>query len=1139
MEAVFLKILNMSFSAALVIVVVLLARLALRRAPKKWSYLLWLVVAFRLCCPVSISAPFSVLRLTARPAVVTERAAGAASEIAYIPQDIGDMAQPRVYVGTPRVSEVISDALPAPQVGDSANPLQIWTAVGTALWCAGMAALLCYGVISYLRLRRRLTGAVAVEQGVCETDAVRAPFILGLVRPTVYLPVGLEGETLRYVLAHERFHIRRGDHAVKLLGFLLLTLHWFNPLVWLAFALMSRDMEMRCDEAVLSAESGITKPYSMALLSFATQRRFPSPSPLCFGETGVKERIKNVLRWRSPKTWVTVAAALLCLAAVAACAVNPSKKETIQGTPYDWTSTVRLSDVKGFAEGNGLTLRYTQMQELIRLLNAVKPEEVVRGRGIPSDRTLDITTGVGYRLRWGGGVIELDFDDAAAAAELYGSPETNGPGVWEIHNDALYAFLESLGNETKEAQPTAELIADALNSDGAMAEQASHALLERLIAAPSETLQAVGARPSGIRSWLCWTLASEIKTAMAAGEITDLASILSGELLRQDTAAAWDEINNYVNQDLPAPKSWRQVYRDFFNDTLLPQYAAAGSSLKVYGVSLMDIDFDAVPELMVWEGVASAAAFGMLWQTDGAQVTRATGDAYSTNILTGRMSAVQTPLAETWAFWLVRERETGAYYWAVHSGNGQDDRVWGGYRVFDAANTAIVPDDYESKADQAAAWEAFRSRYEILDVDYSDFTLSIYRDGEIDGAAFNALLNRWRPLRVFTKDGAQPASGSDLYGADTLDWGPNLSPDGHMLVRRYAGDGWSVCIPVSGWTQTEASGTRSKWTSDADTGSTLVVRRASAAEYAAERPKLADGQAETWFPAQDGGYWLVFTQYDPKLLIDSSWRGKEPELLERMAESFVLTGGGATPVTEGIFDKKLRETPMPVYVEVVASGAPRTELQADEIRTLWEMYRGLTIVSESRKLPADWEDWGDTLWVVQFWDDPGQQPCGISWHIYPDNRVYVYRSTEAQVYAECVPGSIDYAAVRAIYENRRIIERSPEDVAAAFTAARAWCAERGITLQTLWYDPVDDSDWTIFRIARERFTRGADYDEHNHIELYCEGTWPENVTGATTISLIRLSRESSDSLWKVIDHGNGWTPTQYSRTRHADQIIYG
>ena len=164
-----------------------------------------------------------------------------------------------------------------------------------------MAALLLYGIISYLNLRRRLRGAVRAENGVFETDSVRAPFILGLFSPTIYLPPGLEGEPLRYVLAHERFHIRHADHAVKLFGFLLLCVHWFNPLVWLAFYLMSRDMEMRCDEAVLSAESGITKPYSMALLSFASARRFPSPSPLCFGETGVRERIKNVLRWKKPK----------------------------------------------------------------------------------------------------------------------------------------------------------------------------------------------------------------------------------------------------------------------------------------------------------------------------------------------------------------------------------------------------------------------------------------------------------------------------------------------------------------------------------------------------------------------------------------------------------------------------------------------------------------------------------------------------------------------------------------------------------------------------------------------------------------------------------------------------------------------
>ncbi len=445
MEAVFIRILNMSLSAALVIAAVLAVRLLLRRSPKKWRYLLWIVVAFRLVCPLSFSAPFSLLRLTAQPAVT--QTAGGASEIAYIPPDIALTAQPRVYVGTPFVSEVLSGALPAPAPTDSANPLQIWLAVGTALWCAGTAALLLYGIISYVNLKRRLRGAVRAEEGVYETDAVRAPFILGLFRPVIYLPVGLEGETLRYVMAHERFHIRRADHAAKLLAFALLCVHWFNPLVWLAFALMSRDMEMRCDEAVLSAEKDVTKTYGMALLSFASERRFPSPSPLCFGETSVKERIRNVLRWKRPKVWATVAAALLCLVAVAACAVNPAGQKKAQGTPWDWTSTVALSDIKGFAEGRGTTLSHTQMKELVALLNAVRPDEVVRGRGIPSSDTLDITTGVGYRLRWAGGIIELDFDDAAAAEKLYGSPETLGPGVWEIHNDALYAFLDGLRDQ--------------------------------------------------------------------------------------------------------------------------------------------------------------------------------------------------------------------------------------------------------------------------------------------------------------------------------------------------------------------------------------------------------------------------------------------------------------------------------------------------------------------------------------------------------------------------------------------------------------------------------------------------------------------------------------------------------------------
>ncbi len=455
-EGLFLTVLNMSATGAIVICAVLLLRLLLKRAPKQYSYWLWAAAAFRLVCPVSWKSAFSIFslapaRVATVPTVDVSAAApvtgAAVSAIEYVPPDIGYAQTPRVELIVPRVSDAVSGALPAADPLSSVNPMQVWLALGSVLWLLGILALLVWGVVSYLRLRGRLRTAVRLEDGVWQSEAVGSPFLLGFLKPRIYIPYGLEAERLDYVLAHERFHIRRRDYLVKLLAFLILAVHWFNPLVWLAFALMCRDMEMRCDEAVLARESGVTKPYSMALLSFAAPRRFPSPSPLCFGETGVKERIKNVLRWKKPKVWVTVCAALLCACAVAACAVNPGKEPGAQGTPWDWTSTVQLSDVKGFAEGNGLTLRHSQMQELIRLLNAVRPEEVVRGRGIPSNRTLDITTGVGYRLRWGGGIIELDFDDAAAAAELYGSPDSLGPGVWEIHNDALYAFLEGLEAE--------------------------------------------------------------------------------------------------------------------------------------------------------------------------------------------------------------------------------------------------------------------------------------------------------------------------------------------------------------------------------------------------------------------------------------------------------------------------------------------------------------------------------------------------------------------------------------------------------------------------------------------------------------------------------------------------------------------
>ena len=150
------------------------------------------------------------------------------------------------------------------------------------------------------------------------------PFILGLLRPRIYIPFDMEGEELRFVLAHERYHIQHGDHLIRAFAFLLMAVHWFNPLCWLAFALCGRDMEIRCDEAVLDSQKVNRKAYSRTLLSFADERRFPRPIPLAFGEASVKSRIQNALNWKRPKTWVTILAAVVCLFAVAACAANPA-----------------------------------------------------------------------------------------------------------------------------------------------------------------------------------------------------------------------------------------------------------------------------------------------------------------------------------------------------------------------------------------------------------------------------------------------------------------------------------------------------------------------------------------------------------------------------------------------------------------------------------------------------------------------------------------------------------------------------------------------------------------------------------------------------------------------------------------------
>ncbi len=321
-------VLNMTLTASIVIAFVLLARLALRRAPRICSYALWLVVLFRLLCPVSLTADISLMGLLDTPVTeVTARTSAAA----YVPRDVVHNPEPSVTLPVPGVGEAITEALPQGEEQTVADPLEAPMAIATILWLTGTAAMVIYGVVSLLRLRRRLVGAVPLEKGVYLADHISTPFVLGLVRPKIYLPSALPEGERSYILLHERHHIRRLDHVVKLLAFLALCVHWFNPLVWLMFVLLGRDMEMSCDEAVMKKlGEAVRADYSASLLRLATGRKIIAGAPLAFGEGDTRDRVKNVLRWKEPKLWLVILSAAVVVVFAVVCGTNADNKSTVQ-----------------------------------------------------------------------------------------------------------------------------------------------------------------------------------------------------------------------------------------------------------------------------------------------------------------------------------------------------------------------------------------------------------------------------------------------------------------------------------------------------------------------------------------------------------------------------------------------------------------------------------------------------------------------------------------------------------------------------------------------------------------------------------------------------------------------------------------
>lgn len=310
MSQLFLEILNMSLTSIYVIICVILVRLLLRKAPKAISYALWGVVGLRLVIPSSFE---SVLSLIPRKINTSP-----------IPQDIIYQENPQINSGIEVIDSAVNNLLPAATTEVSANPLQILTEIGAYIWIVGIIALLVYSIVSVLVLKSKLESAKLITANIYIAKNLKTPFVLGMMRPKIFLPYGLKSEEKEYILLHEQIHIKRKDHIIKPFAFLILTIHWFNPFVLISFILMSKDMELSCDERVLREMDGENKKsYANSLLSLATKKQILNGSPLAFGEGNVKGRIKNILNYKSTSFWLVIVSIMIVIAVGIGLISNP------------------------------------------------------------------------------------------------------------------------------------------------------------------------------------------------------------------------------------------------------------------------------------------------------------------------------------------------------------------------------------------------------------------------------------------------------------------------------------------------------------------------------------------------------------------------------------------------------------------------------------------------------------------------------------------------------------------------------------------------------------------------------------------------------------------------------------------------
>ena len=362
MAAVFLKLLNLSISASWLVLAVLALRLVSKRSPKWMNVLLWGIVALRLVLPFSIESALSLIPSaeTVSPAVVQFAPAPTiTSGVSIIDNAVN-----------PSLSEHFA-AVPTMSV----NPLYVWTEIAGWVWLIGLGAMLLYALVSYLRLRRRVSVSLPVQDHIYLCDAISSPFILGVVKPHIYLPSGLDEVQRQNVLSHEQAHLARRDHWWKPLGFALLAVYWFNPVLWLAYALLCRDIELACDERVIrTMDESAVKTYSTVLLACSMPRKAVITCPLAFGEVGVKERVKNALHYKKPAFWVVAASVTVCIVVAVCFLTNPPTDTDAAGLVGFHREQVTYADVTDASDARPSNVQLTaeETDAVYALLDALQ-----------------------------------------------------------------------------------------------------------------------------------------------------------------------------------------------------------------------------------------------------------------------------------------------------------------------------------------------------------------------------------------------------------------------------------------------------------------------------------------------------------------------------------------------------------------------------------------------------------------------------------------------------------------------------------------------------------------------------------------------------------------------------------------------